>query len=591
MIHKERPQVYKFPHEQFQGTKKEINMDSDEFMEKVGMWTAYYRLFPHLLSKDYIGIKLRFFQSFLIYMIMISTYFTFIAVRGIGKTFLTAIYAIIRAILYPGSLIVIASSTKTQALEMFLKIEQIYNDSPNVRREASKPTTSDNMPRMEFRNGSMIRVVASTENARGGRANVLILDESARMDSRIIASVLRKFKAVPRQPKFLSKDEYAQMEAKELEKYIEPNQEISLSSACLKIEPLWATFTDHVKKMGERKPYFACGLPYQMSVKSHLKTRQEVLDEMESVEFNAIEWSMEMDALFYGSTSGGFFSLNDFAKARILPYPLYPKWSYDLIDDKRFKWREKKEDEIRLLSVDPALSNRDSSDNLSLTVMELVPKGNRYIRKFSFMTSANGLHTDDLNLLIRRTFYDFDCDYLVLDIQTLGLAVYDNLTSTTDDPERGTFYEPWVSINDEKMKERAKDSNAVPKIYTINANDTLNTQIAINFKDHLQRGLIQMPVEKQNGRENLMQLNHYNRLSPENQAMFEAQYGQFNSLVSEMVNLKHERNERSATFRFYAGKGNKKDRYSSASYGNYVADILERDLQTNKGSWDDYTLW
>ena len=61
---------------------------------------------------------------------------------------------------------------------------------------------------IKFKNGSVIRVVASNDNARSGRANILILDEFRMIDLTVIDTVLRKFQTVERLMPFLDLPEY-----------------------------------------------------------------------------------------------------------------------------------------------------------------------------------------------------------------------------------------------------------------------------------------------------------------------------------------------------------------------------------------------
>jgi phage terminase large subunit len=44
---------------------------------------------------------------------MVSTNFLYIASRGSGKTWLTALYCVVRCILYPGTKICVASGVKS----------------------------------------------------------------------------------------------------------------------------------------------------------------------------------------------------------------------------------------------------------------------------------------------------------------------------------------------------------------------------------------------------------------------------------------------------------------------------------------------
>ena len=93
-----------------------------------------------------------------------------------GKTFLTSIFCVVRAILYPESKIISASYLRSQSREVIQKIDDLRKNSPNLRREISDIKTSVNDSRVEFHNGSWIRTVASNDGARGARSNVLVVD-------------------------------------------------------------------------------------------------------------------------------------------------------------------------------------------------------------------------------------------------------------------------------------------------------------------------------------------------------------------------------------------------------------------------------
>ena len=109
-------------------------------MNAVGFMTAYFRDNPHRFALEYLNIKLRTFQKILLYVMMHMNYFMFTASRGIGKTYLVALFATIRCILYPGTKIVVASGTIKQASEVLLKITEDFcklHDwgSANLRNE------------------------------------------------------------------------------------------------------------------------------------------------------------------------------------------------------------------------------------------------------------------------------------------------------------------------------------------------------------------------------------------------------------------------------------------------------------------------
>ena len=76
------------------------------------------------------------------------------------------------------------------------------------------------------------------------------------------------------------------------------------------------------------------------------------------------------------------------------------------------------------------------------------------------MESMSGGHTNTQAVRIRQLFNDFECDYLVLDTQNMGLGIFDALIQPLFDKERNIEYDPWSCINDERMAERCTANNA-----------------------------------------------------------------------------------------------------------------------------------
>ena len=55
---------------------------SERLMEGISLWASYYRYFPHIFCRDYLGIQLKPFQQILIYFMMHFNYFMYLASRG-----------------------------------------------------------------------------------------------------------------------------------------------------------------------------------------------------------------------------------------------------------------------------------------------------------------------------------------------------------------------------------------------------------------------------------------------------------------------------------------------------------------------------
>ena len=95
------------------------------------------------------------------------------------KTWLTALFTVVRAILFPSTKICIASATRPQANEVLSKIIDDFLKnydwgSINLANEIKEYTINNNKGEIVFKNGSWIKVVTESDYARGNRANIVV---------------------------------------------------------------------------------------------------------------------------------------------------------------------------------------------------------------------------------------------------------------------------------------------------------------------------------------------------------------------------------------------------------------------------------
>ena len=105
----------------------------------------------------------------------------------------------------------------------------------------------------------------------------------------------------------------------------------------------------------DQKKYFACGLPYQLSIKEHLLDRNQIADELSEGDQSETTFGMEMECLWFGDTDGALFSYDDIAKNRQIKQALYPDYVSALIPNYKQKIPPLAFNERRVLSVDVAL--------------------------------------------------------------------------------------------------------------------------------------------------------------------------------------------------------------------------------------------
>ena len=147
-----------------------------KIMDGAALWGSYYRQNPDRFAADYLHLRLKRFQKILLVMMFWSNVFVFIACRGIGKTFLSAIYCVTRCILFPGTKVCIASGTRGQAINVLEKrMYELKPASPELCAEIDEKQSKVNGTNAQivFFNTSVIKVVTASDSARGNRCHVL----------------------------------------------------------------------------------------------------------------------------------------------------------------------------------------------------------------------------------------------------------------------------------------------------------------------------------------------------------------------------------------------------------------------------------
>lgn len=558
--------------------KQLANEKSKRILEGVAYWCSYYRHNPQRFVKEYLNVNLKRFQKILIYAMMHNNHFMFWASRGLGKTWLTALFCVVRCILFPKTKICIASSTRTQANEVLSKITDDFMKnygwgSENLRREISYFTVGTNKAVIDFHNGSWIKVITAADTGRGNRANILITDEFRMVDKDTIDTVLKRFLSSPRQPNYLNLPEY-----KDNPDLLESNIEIYMSSCWYKSH--WSfdkskAYT--VNLLGGRKGYFVCALPYQIAIKEGLLKRIDVEDEMSETDFDAVKFDMEMGCIPFGDTDGAFFTFDDISQRRKLQTPLYPP---SVIGGRNQKIPDLAFNERRILSVDVALmaSNKNKNDASSIMINSAIPTSNNdYTANLVYLENYEGLNTDELALIVRRLFAWYKCTDLVIDTNGVGLGVYDALIKDIFDHETGELYPALSCCNDKVMAERCKVENAPKVIWSVKATATFNNEVCILLRSGFQKGKINLLVSEFESEEILRErFKGFNKMMPYEQMQYKMPFIQTTLLVYELISLEHE--IKGTNIKITEKSGMRKDRYSSLAYNYWVQCQLEREM-------------
>lgn len=563
-----------------QKTARQVEQEQvDNMMDTIAERCSYYRANPQRFASDYLKINLKWFQVIILWVMFHCNYVMYLAARGQGKSFLLAIYCVIKCILYPGTVIAVASKTRKQGAEILEKIQTILiPTSPYLKAEIENFVFNVTEGEIFFRNTSDIKLVTANENARHNRANIVLIDEYRMVDPVTINTVLRKFLTVERHPGFLDKPEYAGYPR-------EPNGELYASSCWYESSWAFEKARAYCVNMVRGRDYFICSLPYQVSIMCDLLSRAQVENEMSESDFSELSFRMESEALWISSGEDSLYKFEDLDKCRKLKFPWLPHNRSELVSDSRVKIPPKANGEKRILSVDIALMASTKHDNdaasifvNSLTPMAVTNSTDKYINNIVYTENIEGVRSDALALRVRQLYEEYNIDYIAIDTRGNGLPIVDLLMADIYDKETGLTYPALDCCNNDEISARCAVRGAPKVIWSIIASEAFNSQAALLLRESFRNGTVRLLQSDYDCRDELAQLKNYSKLSPVMRNEFQMPYIHTTLLVNELVNLRVEQKSGS-TVRVKERSGMRKDRYSSLSYNIFVSKELEREMQ------------
>ena len=560
--------------------------------EGIKIWTSFYRQNIHRFAIDYLGIQLKPFQVVLLYMIEKNLKSCLITSRGLGKSWLIALYCCCRAILYPGQKIIVSCETKEQSRNLIREkiVNELMNMSSNLRKEINprEIKIGTNESYVKFKNGSTITAINASENTRGKRAHILVVDEYVQIKNGFdtLTKILQPFLQVVRQPKYLQNPKYSHLQ--------EENKQIYASSAWYADHWSYDLYKDYVEKMLIGESSFVCNLPYNVALKYGLMTQTRLDEIMSDPNLSEEAFLMEYSAMFYDLGEGAYIKPSDIINNRTIVKPWYPPTDIEYIAEKgkrNISWKEDRtsKQELRVLGCDIALAQGDKNDNTVIHYSVSIPKGDKYITEVRYSEAINGGTAKAIALRLKQLYFDGDCDYIVMDIAGLGLAVLDALGEYTFDTERDIKYPPMCCFNKEDKKERCGYREAMPCIYGIVANEEINNAIAVTLKASLNNHTLKFLVNEFEGEDWLNENKNFQMLETSEKVRLMYPYVQTTLTQMEIIKLQTEITRKGIKLVEFGS--NRKDRYSALAYMNLFIREKENELKKPKNRGNFIDLW
>lgn len=297
--------------------------------------------------------------------------------------------------------------------------------------------------------------------------------------------------------------------------------------------------------------------------------------------------------MFYGSGEDAFFDFASISKNRKIKFPMLPaKLANKLSNASQVKIPPKAKGEIRILSADIALmsSKKHNNDATAIFINQMTTtKIGRYLSNIVYSDTCEGLRTNEQALIIRKLFEEYDCDYIVLDTNGIGLGVYDELAHDIVDSETGDIYPALSCCNDKTMADRCAVAGAEKVIWSVKASSQFNSDCAFLLREAFRSGRIRLLATEYDADEYLSEIRGYASLTPSEKLIVKLPYMHTTLLIDELTKLQHK--TENGKVKVFEKSGMRKDRYSSLSYNYYVAVQLENKLSKKANTEIDASMF
>ena len=420
----------------------------------------YYRTHPVQACKDLLGIKLIWLQRITLRMIWFKRFPLLNMGRGVGKSYMVAVAAVLMAMLYPRTKIGVIAPVFRQANYVFDAIDDIYNSSVYLQSATVRsPSRGAAQSILRYHNASFVEAlpVGDGNKIRGRRYNVIFIDEYAQMDETIIKLVIRPMLNIKR----------ARRE----------NKLIVASTAYYRWNHYWTLYLYYIRQLQGNHPDYGIAeydyIDVQNTPDSPYQIDNEII-EMQKNDMTHEEFAMENLCMF-PADSVSFISsrLIDQCTPKA-PDPIVPELMQP----------EEQNTAKYVLGIDCA--RVAGGDNFSMQVLKL--DQNKKILVYG--ASANGITFQEMANMTRNMLLDFNVIRIHMGPGGGGLALKDLLA------------ERWVNRDGELMpsildmddpEHQAKDGLHVLRM--VNESAKKNNELYMNLKSEMQHKRLLFPID------------------------------------------------------------------------------------------------
>jgi hypothetical protein len=374
---------------------------------------------------------LREFQEIILKGWMRNDFSMFIAGRGLGKSWLCAVFCLLWALYNPNNRIVIISFAFRATRRILEQIEKFVNQEDAVMLRAcfneGLKKRNDEW-KWVLPNGSSILCVPLGDGTlvRGIRADTVVIDERNYVNNNILTEVVRPFLVSSNKMNDQMRIDEVQNELiasgkwKEEDRiFLEENTKvISLSSAGFQFEDMYKDYKSQIDKIlglnikieDETKKedevddshirYFVSRMSYEAAPPGFVN--KKIIEDAQNGQTSESVFNREYRAIFTPD-SGGYFSAKKMQECTI-ENGTAP--CVELFGDKGAEY---------ILAIDPSFSSADYSDFFAMVVLKLVDKNGRKIPLVVHSYMVAGGNMRDHHLYFMWILKNFNIVWVAID--------------------------------------------------------------------------------------------------------------------------------------------------------------------------------
>ena len=530
---------------------------------------SFYREYPDIFVEFLCGdnpenFQLYFYQRVFLRAVMRHRYAYATFPRAYSKSFLSILVLMIRCILYPGAKLFITTGGKEQAAGIAKeKVDELCKLIPGLRNEIDwrpgKTVSSKDNVRYQFKNGSVLDIIAARQSSRGKRKHGGLIEECILVDGTLLNEVIIPTMNVSRR---LSDGSFKDEEVLNKSQIYVTTAGWKNSFAYEKLIQLL------IQQIIDPAEAVILGGSWRIPVMEELLSRSFIQELKLDGTYNDASFAREYESEWSGDAENAFFSSEKFDKHRVL---LQPEYEYSGRSSKNAYY---------VLGVDVGRKGCTTE----VCVFKVTPQ----VQGSSLKTLVNIYswdeeHFEDQAINLKRLFYKYKARRIAIDANGLGIGLVDYMVKQQVDPETNEILPDFGVENDDEgfYKKFKTPDTETDALFLIKANAPINTEAHSYVQTQLSSGKIKFLIDENQAKVKLMSTKVGQAMDMNKRAEYLKPFTLTTILREQMLNLIEE-NEGVNIILKQSSRSIKKDKFSAFEYGLYYIK-QEEDKKRKRG--------